>query len=222
MAKKQKAEVDYLIYIHISPSNKCYVGKTCQHYKERWGLNGSNYIKKRNGKFIHPKFANAILKYGWNNFKHEILFENLSKEEADQIEINLIAKYKVLNLSYNISIGGEGGREKGFKHSKETKQKISNSLKNRTLSKEHKNNISESLKNKKFTEEHKQKISNSMKGKHSKKVKMLSKNGEYIRSFDSLTDAAKFINKTPGHISKCCLGIRNTAYGFKWEYEKNN
>lgn len=27
MAKKQKVKVDYLIYIHISPSNKCYVGK---------------------------------------------------------------------------------------------------------------------------------------------------------------------------------------------------
>jgi len=60
--------------MHTSPSGKCYIGQTCQSCEERWGINGSNYIKKKDGNFIHPKFAQAILKYGWDNIKHEILF----------------------------------------------------------------------------------------------------------------------------------------------------
>lgn len=48
---------------------------------------------------------------------------------------------------------------------------------------------------------------------------MYSKTGEYIRSFNSLTEAADFLMKTPGHISKCCKGERKSAYGYVWKYE---
>lgn len=51
---------------------------------------------------------------------------------------------------------------------------------------------------------------------------MYSKTGEYLRSFDSLTEAADYLNKTPVHISKCCKGIRKTAYGYMWKYEESN
>lgn len=64
----------YTVYLHTSPSRKRYVGITCQKPKHRW-QNGLGYC-------YNEYFTNAIKKYGWDNIKHEILFENLTKEEA--------------------------------------------------------------------------------------------------------------------------------------------
>ena len=46
-----------------------------QEPEKRWGVNGRNYKSS-------PHFYSAIQKYGWDNFEHNILFTNLTKEEA--------------------------------------------------------------------------------------------------------------------------------------------
>lgn len=98
----------YYIYRHISPSGKVYVGQTIN-IQKRWGYNGEHYLKKKkDGSFVQNIFARALLKYGWENFKHEILLEEIPKSEADYAEKYLIRWYKIHNLSYNISDGGEG------------------------------------------------------------------------------------------------------------------
>lgn len=94
-------ENTYSVYCHTNKINgKRYIGITKQNPLKRWGTNGCNY-KKLN-------FYRAIQKYGWDNFKHEILFENLSKEDAENKEIELIAKYNTRDdmFGYNIAIGG--------------------------------------------------------------------------------------------------------------------
>ena len=53
---------------------------------------------------------------------------------------------------------------KGFKHSEETKMKMSNSLKGRVFSEEHKRKIGEGGKGRKFTEEHRRRIGEAQKG----------------------------------------------------------
>lgn len=90
------------VYMHTSPTGKIYIGITKQRPTKRW-KNGNGY--KYN---IH--FTNAIKKYGWDNFKHEILFENLSEKEAKNKEMELIKKYNSNNreYGYNITEGGEG------------------------------------------------------------------------------------------------------------------
>ena len=107
----------YTVYMHITPSNKKYIGITKQNPKDRW----------KNGKgYMHNKyFWNAIQKYGWNNIQHTILFNQLSKEEAKQIEIELIKKYNLTdrNNGYNITKGGDGLN--GMIVSEETKIKMS-------------------------------------------------------------------------------------------------
>ena len=63
-------KLGWSVYIHISPSNKYYVGITSKTPEERW-RNGFGY-------YTQSYFYNAIQKYGWDNFQHEIISENLS------------------------------------------------------------------------------------------------------------------------------------------------
>lgn len=157
------------VYMHTSPSNKVYIGITTQEPKNRWG-NGSNYSSNEH-------FSRAIQKYGWNNFKHEILFSNLTLEEAKKKEIELISFYDSTNpdKGYNITLGGESAN--GYHHTQIAKQKISNAMlgrtspmKGRNQTEESKNKISEANKNKTrrkgfhLSEETKRKIGEAHKG----------------------------------------------------------
>ncbi len=90
----------WIVYKHTSPGGKVYIGITSQVPEKRW-LGGWGYVG-------NDYFNKAIQKYGWNNFKHEVLFENLTKEEAEAKEIELIAQYNSTDrrCGYNISFGG--------------------------------------------------------------------------------------------------------------------
>lgn len=81
---------DYVVYIHKNILNgKVYVGQTCN-LSERWRNNGKNY-------FNSIKFYNAIKKYGWDNFTHEVVYSNLNKQAADKLEKELIHKYNSID-----------------------------------------------------------------------------------------------------------------------------
>ena len=157
------------VYKHTSPSNKVYIGITCREPEKRWGKDGKKYSG-------NEYFTNAINKYGWDNFKHEILFEDLSKEEACQKEIELIAYYRSNehDFGYNKSTGGEINR--GWHLSEETKRKQSEAKKGciswcagKQLPEEMRKNIaanhSHYWQGKKMSEEHCQKISKALTGK---------------------------------------------------------
>lgn len=92
----------WIVYIHISPSNKYYVGITSKKVNERW-RNGNGYKK-------NDHFFRAITKYGWDNFEHEIFAEHLTKEEACNMEKLLISLLHSndYHYGYNICSGGEG------------------------------------------------------------------------------------------------------------------
>lgn len=88
----------WILYRHISPSGKVYIGITSKSNPNwRW-QSGKGYT-------ACTYFYNAILKYGWNNIKHEVLFEGLNEDTAKRLEIELIRHYKGLGISYNITDG---------------------------------------------------------------------------------------------------------------------
>ena len=143
---------NYKVYMHINKiNNKRYIGITSMSVSKRWGKDGKGYSYRQ------PLFYRAITKYGWDNFEHLILYDNLSKEEACEKEIELIALYNTQDpqFGYNIQRGGELGNV-GVKFSEESRRKIGLAKKGKKLSEEHKRKISEGCKGHKpakFSEE---------------------------------------------------------------------
>ena len=74
----------YKVYMHTFPNGKRYIGITMQELKARFD-NGNGY--KNN------PMKRAIKKYGWDNIKHELLLDDLTKEQAEQKEIDLFFIY---------------------------------------------------------------------------------------------------------------------------------
>lgn len=87
-------------------NNKVYIGQTKQSLNSRF--------KNGNGYQSCPLFFRAIKKYGWENFEHIILEENISSlEAANEKEQYWIAFYEAANKDkgYNCTSGGGLGRK---------------------------------------------------------------------------------------------------------------
>ena len=158
----------YIVYKHTSPSNKIYIGITCQDVERRW-RNGDGYKSQK-------YFYRAIKKYGWDNFEHIILYKNLEERQAKVLEMALIHYYDSTNpnLGYNLTKGGEG--HFGYHPSEETKKKLSENnakyWKGKHLSEETKKKLSEVNKGennpnygKHISDEHKKRISEANSGR---------------------------------------------------------
>lgn len=208
----------FTVYMHISPNNKRYIGITSQKPTRRWN-NGEGY-KKNN------YFYNAILKYGWNNIEHKILFSNLNKEEAEEKEIELISKYKSNEKKYGYNIDN-GGNCCGT-HSQVTKIKISKNrkgkcLNNKNMAGKHHNEETK----KKMSEAHKG-LKNYLYGKHHSKetidkIKKSQKCQKIIcietgSIYESSMDIERQTGFDQGNICKCCKGKTQSAYGYHWKY----
>lgn len=149
----------FIVYCHTNLINgKKYIGITSQTPEQRF-RNGKGYKNSKH-------FYNSIQKYGWDSFAHEILYSNLTKEEACQKEIELIAEYNTQNpdFGYNIAPGGqccigEDNPWYGKHHTEEAKRKMSMSRKGIPKSEEFKKKLSEKLKGRVFSEETRQKMS---------------------------------------------------------------
>ena len=134
--------------------------------------------------------SSAIEKYGKENFKREVLFFCKDKEELEELEQKIITdKFIQSNkpLIYNMRRGGHGGTSyhtkdtrkriseslrgkpswnKGKHHSQDTKRKIGEKAKERWKDIGYKERVSEAFSRKIVTEEHKRNIGKSRLGKH--------------------------------------------------------
>ena len=189
----------YTVYRHTSPSGKVYIGITKRNPVRRWN-NGKGYRSQ-------IVFDRAIQKYGWDNFKHEILFSDLSKEEAEAKEVELIKLHMATDAKHGYNV--ENGGNCGEKHSLETRMKISAANKGRSTW----------AKGRHFTEKHKNNLreANLHKQKGSKPILQLDDSGVVICEYESIRDAERRTNVNRRSISFCLNGINKHAGGYVWK-----
>ena len=127
-----------------------------------------------------------------------------STVEAKNRETELITKFKERYGSQclNQSKGNKYG-QLGLARSKETKKKIAESLKGKTLSEEHKKKMSESQLNH---------------PKKSKRVLQFDLNGNYVTEYLSVMEASRQTGITRGNISSCLTGRLKSAGKSVWKY----
>lgn len=228
--------MSYTVYKHTSPSRKVYIGITSMSCKERW-KNGAGYKSC-------VLLNRAIQKYGWENFKHEILFTGLTKEEAEAKEIELIAFYRSTDPDHGYNM--ERGGDSLGKHSEETLKKMSENRKGKCVGKEnpfygkqHSNEWVEShLRGKnnpmfgvkgsnhprygiKHTKEAIEKMKEAKKGKYfgasnpnAKRI-LCVETGEV---FECAQDACKKMNVNASSISTVLHGKGKTTGGYHWQF----
>lgn len=206
----------YTVYKHKNKiNNKVYIGITIQKPQHRWGKDGNGYKQNK-------YFYSAIQKYGWDNFEHIILFENLEPDVAYKKEQELIALYKSNSkeYGYNQSVGGEFG-SLGCSMSEDARKKISLANKGKTLSDEAKEKDRlahlgcknamwgkpSPRKGKKFgamSEPHKAKLREKS---NPKKVMCIELNIVY----ESISQAEKETGINKGSIANACIGRTQSA-----------
>ena len=208
----------YIVYKHTAPNNKVYIGITGFDPEYRWLNNGRGYKNQ-------TTFFNAIIKYGWINFKHEILFEGLTEEEALNKEEDLIQQYKSYDRRYGYNVSLRGAKY-GNTTNKETNYEKRKSKHippvpkwtqiGRAVQKmDSQGNVIEEYKSVREAAtalgENVESLRSRLK-KHNMldyqdftisyspskpipKIEMLTMNGESLRVFDSIADAYKFLKK---------------------------
>ena len=194
----------YVVYTHISPNNKRYIGITSLNPNKRW-KNGKGYKTQ-------PYFWRAINKYGWDNFEHIIIAKRLDEETAKWLEIELIREWNTTNkkYGYNQTLGGDGVN--GYKHTEERLEKISKATsgeKNPMCGNHHTEKTKEKM------SEKKKDIYNGKNNPNAKKVMCV----ELEITFDTINEAAAFVNRSQNAISQV-LKSGGKSGGYHWKYVK--
>jgi group I intron endonuclease len=207
----------YKVYLHRFPNGKVYVGITKQQPEIRWQYGG--------GYRSNSYMSFAIKKYGWENVEHEILADFLTEEEACEMEVLLIKKYKsnIREYGYNIREGGNL-----TKLSDESRQKLSESKKGQKQSEETRNKRRESMRrfmenNPNFYKDHPefhQKAVDAAAEKSRKKVAQYDMDGNLIAVWQSIREAERVLGINHKGIGNCCKHLPRfkSAGGYRWEY----
>lgn len=90
----------YQVYKHTCPNQKVYIGMTGIELDRRW-RNGFGYEK--NKAFFHD-----IVKYGWDNIKHEVLTQHETQDEALREEAYQIFLHKAIDAQYGYNFAQNG------------------------------------------------------------------------------------------------------------------
>ena len=212
------------IYCYTSPSGKKYIGQTVKTLAER-AENGNHYREC-------TAFWRAIQKYGWENFKCEIL-EECRPEDLDEKEEYYIGLYNtIVPNGYNIKCGTQSQFRKIVNQYDLYGNFIREWSCASDASKElniNYHNIIDCCHHRVFRAgdyiwQHPEDVQLSLhtaKIQHKRPVVQLTTTGEFVKVWPSIGEAQRYANSG---VWKVCNHKQHTCAGYKWmyldEYEK--
>lgn len=178
------SEKKYRVYRYTNIVNGMkYLGSTSYKYQShRAGKDGKNYIK------MCRRFGEAILEYGWPNFKYEVLEDSLTKEEAEVREKYWIEKENsIWPNGYNLEAGGKDGHSVND----DTKRKMSENRKG---------------------------ISLPCTFDQSKPIQQFTKDGHFVKEYPSLSEASRQTGILNTSICNNLKGRSKSSGNSIWRY----
>lgn len=215
----------YIYCITNKINQKKYIGKTLNTVENRWKEHLKVYKCR---KYEKRALYDAMNKYGVNNFECETIGE-FPDNILEEMEQKFIKEYNTYHYGYNLTIGGDG--KQLYEYDKIIEYYVNNDVTMVATSVKFNcsvdtvKNILDNHNIHKRTQRDKYFGSCNL----PKQIDCFDKDGNFIRTFNSVSDAGrwifeigkckKLISGVRGHIADCGNGKQNTAYGYKWKYK---
>lgn len=204
-------------------NNKSYIGQSKNIYR-RWREHIKYSKDARNNQAIYL----AIRKYGLENFNYSIV-EECALESLDEREIFYIKKFNTYINGYNMTIGGSGQNGHGksvdqytldgrFVQTFNTIAEAENAVGNGG------GNISECCIGARKSSlgylwcYHGETVK-PYQDIRKIRVSQYDLQGNFIKSYNSVTEAANAVGSSKSQILFCCKGICKSCFGYQWVYE---
>jgi group I intron endonuclease len=224
------------IYKITSPSGKVYIGQSIDIEKRK-------FIYSKLHCKTQTQLYNSLNKHGWENHIFETIElcdeSKLLEREIfwKQYHLFLVDNNMAKVLFHQINDGKGGNRSDEIKKKigiSNTKpkpkgfgDKMSKIHKGRKRNDQTKINMSEAHKGFKHSKETKQNMSKTHKGRiiiwntnPKKPIIQYDLEDNFIKEWESATEAAKSLNKPSSALSECCSGKRKKAYNYIWRFKE--
>ena len=212
----------YIYQIINDINQKIYVGKTEFSIEKRFKEHCSDAFKERNEK--RPLYS-AMRKYGIENFHIELIEETDNPEER---EIFWIENKRSFKNGYNATAGGDGRKYIDYDLIISTYKEVKNAVHVAEMFGIHPDSVYNILKANNISSLYSSENSPN-KELQGKICGMFSINGELLKTFSTIKDAARYIIQESiskdsikgisSHISQVCNGKRKSAYGYYWKFQ---
>jgi len=206
------------IYVYKTTNiknGKYYIGVRCTNYLNDGYIGcGIKSLKDAKNKTkTHNGFCFAVVKYGYENFKKNIIRFFNSKEEAYLFESSLVTKKEVCSDDcYNIALGGMYNKRvsRYLKYKQEWNKLYKDGYSINKIAKMYKSNYAA------VNRQLDSKIKRTKKQATSRKIKCINTG----KIYKSLSECSRcmFEGKSRSGISKVALGQQSSLKGYKFEY----